>query len=241
MRKFGLIGHSLEHSFSRTYFKQKFAREQIDASYVNCEFEELKDLKWMKNLGFTGCNVTMPYKATVLDLVDKVNETAAKVKAINTIKREGNTLIGYNTDVIGFEQSLVATKHWDQIKHRALILGSGGAARAVEYVLNKLDFSTAIVSRSKGDMTYDDVDDSVLKSIGLIVNTTPLGMYPDVNNCPQLPYKYFSERHLVFDLIYNPKKTVFLRKAEENGASVVNGLEMLELQAEASWKIWNNK
>lgn len=240
MKKFGLIGQSLKHSFSKTYFTQKFANEKINASYVNCEFQSLGDLNWMKKLGFTGCNVTMPFKSVALELVDKIDETAAAIGAINTIKREGKILTGYNTDVIGFEKSLIGTDLIAQLEKKALILGSGGASRAVDYVLKNLGFSTAIVSRTKGDMTYTDIDESIIKNIGLVVNTTPLGMYPKTKICPPIPYQFISDRQLAFDLIYNPNKTLFLKKAEENGASIVNGYEMLELQAEASWQIWNN-
>ena len=142
--------------------------------------------------------------------------------------------------MIGFEKSLIGTDLIAQLEKKALILGSGGASRAVDYVLKNLGFSTAIVSRTKGDMTYTDIDESIIKNIGLVVNTTPLGMYPNAKICPPIPYQFISERQLAFDLIYNPNKTLFLKKAEENGASIVNGYEMLELQAEASWQIWNN-
>ena len=182
----------------------------------------------------------MPYKATVLEFLDNVDKTAAAIGAVNTIKREGSILTGYNTDVIGFQQSLIGTGLLRQIEHKALILGSGGAAKAVEFVLNQLGFSVAIVSRTRGDIRYEDIDGKVLDAVGLVVNTTPLGMNPNAALYPPLPYEYFSERHLAFDLIYNPEKTVFLEKAAQHGASIINGFEMLELQAEASWKIWNS-
>lgn len=239
MKKYGLIGQSIGHSFSRSYFASKFAESRIDASYVNCDLDELVSLDWMHSEGFSGCNVTMPYKTAVLSLVDEVDSIAMEIGAINTIKREGGNLIGYNTDATGFEQSLMETGLLSQIQKKALVLGSGGASRAVGFVLRKLGFSYVIVSRTKGDMLYDDIDEDVMSSVGLIVNTTPLGMTDNLRAYPRLPYRFFSERHLAFDLIYNPVKTVFLAKAVQHKASIQNGYRMLVLQAEASWDIWN--
>ncbi len=240
MKKYGLIGQSLAHSFSKSYFTSKFAETRIDASYENFDIVSLESLNWLTDQDLSGCNVTMPFKRKVMDLVDVVDSVAEAVGAINTIKRVGQRLIGYNTDVVGFEQSLLETGLLEQIHNKALILGSGGAASAVGYVLKKLGFSYAIVSRTSGDFRYEDINDSVMSSVGLVVNTTPLGMKDSLATFPPLPYDSFGESHLAFDLIYNPEKTVFLEMAEQSGATIVNGYRMLVLQAEASWKIWNS-
>ena len=240
MKKYGLIGQSLAHSFSKPYFTEKFAEIRIDASYENYEVDALESLEWLLEQDISGCNVTMPYKKKAAELVDEVDPVAEAVGAINTIKRVGSKLIGYNTDVVGFEQSILETGLLSQIHQRALILGSGGAAQAVSFVLRKLGFSYAIVSRTSGDFVYEDIDASVMSSVGLVVNTTPLGNKDNLAAFPPLPYHFFDEKHLAYDLIYNPEKTVFLEKAEAQGASIANGLRMLVLQAEASWEIWNS-
>lgn len=237
-----MIGKSLTHSFSPGYFSRKFRNEGIrDTVYENYELYELSPqaLDQIFNSGVLGLNVTIPYKESVVQYMDELSTEAAQLGAVNTITIDGNKLIGHNTDTWGFDESLKKVITLSG-KHHALILGSGGAAKAVTFVLQKYDIQYQIVSRKKEYLNYGDVDKSVIDSHNIIINTTPLGMYPDISLYPDIPYQYLGAQHLVYDLIYNPEKTLFLIKAELQSATIKNGLEMLELQAEASWKIWNN-
>ena len=243
MDVYGLIGKSLKHSFSQKYFKEKFDIQKIDdAEYRNFEFENAGEIKEalaaIKNL--KGVNVTIPYKSTILPYLDSIDEAAEKIGAVNTIKieKDGNWK-GYNTDAYGFATSLkpfLTNQH-----QKALILGTGGASKAIVYALKQLNVSVVLVSRKKGkaDLTYDDLNEYVFKACKLIVNTTPVGMWPSVKELPAIPVDLLTPEHLVYDLIYNPKKTLFLKRAESAGATIMNGLNMLKLQAEKSWKIWN--
>lgn len=238
---YGLIGFPLEHSFSPGYFKKKFADEEINASYrafpigkieqFGKLLEEYPDIK--------GLNVTIPYKEEVITYVDDIDPDAATTKAINCIRIVDGKTIGYNTDIIGFAQSLspLLKPHMSQ----ALILGSGGASKAARFVLNKLDISFKIVSRTAQEnfLTYADVTEEVIAEYPLIINTTPLGMHPHTDSFPDIPYYAITDKHLLFDMVYNPAETIFLRNGKEKGAAVMNGQQMLELQAEASWKVWN--
>jgi len=241
IRKYGLIGYPLSHSFSPNYFRDKFAREGIiDADYQSYPIEDISDVFVLFEEGLLGLNVTIPYKEKVIPLLDSIDSTAEAIGAVNTIKKNGDSLIGYNTDYNGFTDSIRPLLH-DDIMTKCMILGSGGASKAVAYSMNQLDYNCTVVSRSRGDLLYKDIDDSVMQQHKIIVNTTPLGMSPNQDTYPDIPYQLLTADHLLYDLIYNPKKSMFLAKAEQKGATIINGLQMLELQAEASWKIWNTK
>jgi shikimate dehydrogenase len=248
MHRLGLIGYPLEHSFSKKYFSDKFSRLHInDWEYELYPLQEISELRKLlvETPGLTGLNVTIPYKISVMPLLDEVDETARAAGAVNTIsitqRQNRQCMKGYNTDVYGFEQSLLPLlRPYDK---KALILGSGGASKAVEYVLKKLGIVSQIVSRSpeKGQLSYQEIDDRLINENTIIINTTPLGMYPDVNTTPAIPYPSIGTRHLLYDLIYNPETTIFLQKGIQAGARVKNGLEMLQLQAEKAWQIWTHK
>ena len=242
MRLYGLIGYPLTHSFSKDYFTRKFQKERIEnCQYENFQLKNIEDLakiinKYPDLLGF---NVTIPYKESVLSFLNERTEIVKQTGACNCIKIENGKLTGYNTDVIAFEKSLLNKL---RPEHRnALILGTGGAAKAVEFVLKKNRIGYKYVSRNHlvDTITYDQLTPELLKENQLIINTTPVGMYPNVNEFPSLPYDAIGPSHFLFDLIYNPDKTVFLKKGEEKKAIIQNGFDMLVYQAEESWKIWN--
>jgi len=243
MKLYGLIGYPLGHSFSKQYFTEKFSLLGItDHSYEAFAIKSIAELPGLlkANGELCGLNVTIPYKQDILPFLTDVSHLPEGVLACNCISISGEQLIGYNTDVIGFEQSLVT-----QLKpqhSRALILGSGGAAEAIKYVLTKLNVSFKVVSRKLhegSDLVYGDLDETIIKEHLLIINTTPLGTFPNVAEYPAIPYHHLTPAHYLFDLVYNPSKTVFLQKGEAKGAIVKNGYEMLVLQAEESWRIWN--
>lgn len=243
-RLFGLIGYPLSHSFSKKYFADKYAAEKISDTYYELFPIETADqlpslIDQFPNL--VGLNVTIPYKQAVLPFLDDLSEEAAAVGAVNTIKIRKGKLKGYNSDVYGFQTALESFLPTDNRVEGALILGTGGAAKAVEYVLNKLDISFLKVSRSveKGDIIYEGLEETHLKQYRLIINTTPLGMQPNIESAPNIPYGFLSEQHFLYDLVYNPEQTTFLAKGAQHGAAILNGLSMLHLQAEKSWKIWN--
>jgi len=240
---FGLIGKVLSYSFSKKYFEQKFLEEGLsNCVYENFELEEIAAFAHLiKNTtNLKGLNVTIPYKTKVIPFLDELDEAAKAIGAVNTIKPIDGKLFGYNTDVVGFKNSIkpLLQKHHT----KALILGTGGAAKAVKYVFGKMGIGYQSVSRSKKEavITYSNINEAILKEHYIIINTTPLGTFPAVENCPALPYKHLNHKHLLYDLVYNPTKTTFLKKGKEKGATIKNGLEMLELQAEASWNIWND-
>lgn len=243
MRRYGLIGYPLTHSFSQKYFTEKFEREGItDCTYSNFSLPQIGELAGvLADPELRGFNITIPYKQAVLDYLHSKSDVVAAIGACNCIRIEGGQLAGYNTDVVGFEQSMV--RHLAPHHSRALVLGTGGAAKAVEWVLQRLGIEYVLVTRrpraGSADMSYQQVTAEVLVEATLIINTTPLGMHPHVEECPPLPYEALTPRHYLFDLIYNPARTLFLRKGEERGAVVENGHEMLILQAEESWRIWN--
>lgn len=243
MRRFGLIGKTLKHSFSKNYFTQKFREHQIqDCLYESFELSSIEELPSLiaSHPDLEGLNVTIPYKEEVLSYLDAKNEVVEAIGACNCIRISQQKLIGFNTDVIGFRNSL--EPQLKSYHKKALILGTGGAAKAVRYALNQLNIENFMVSRRKefSDLGYEDIDEDVLKQYQLIINTTPLGMYPNVNDDPPIPYEYIGSDHFLFDLIYNPEKTRFLQRGEERGAQIANGYEMLIGQAEASWRIWND-
>jgi len=243
MRRFGLIGKTLKHSFSKGYFTTKFQQQNIG----NCHYElfELESIHQLPALIHTypdleGLNVTIPYKEEVTAFLEQKSEVVHEINACNCIHIKEGKLYGFNTDVIGFKTSLQPRLQSHHTK--ALILGSGGAAKAVTYALNEMKIESVVVSRRKkfNELGYEDIDDQILDQYKLIINTTPLGMYPNVNDDPPIPYEYITARHFLFDLIYNPEKTSFLQRGEKQGAQIANGREMLVIQAEESWKIWNN-
>jgi shikimate dehydrogenase len=243
MRLFGLIGYPLSHSFSKKYFTKKFEAEDIkDCSYELFPIHDIHELSGLikNHPGLKGLNVTVPYKQLVLPHLSHSNIPEG-LNACNCIKIENNKLIGYNTDVIGFEKSLLPLL---QDHHpKALILGNGGAALAVQFVLRRLNIDFKTVSRKLHDgsmLTYGDVTTEIISEHTLIINTTPLGTFPGINECPAIPYDGISENHLLYDLIYNPEKTKFLTEGEKRGAQIYNGYKMLVIQAEESWKIWND-
>ena len=242
---YGLIGFPLGHSFSQQYFNTKFEAEGINAQYRNFELPDIGDLMELiaEYPDLSGLNVTIPYKQAVIPYMDEMNPVAREVGAVNVIKftRKGNDLrlTGYNTDVIGFTDSIAPMLGEGHTK--GLVLGSGGASRAVVYSLRQLGVEPQVVSRTArpGVITYGDLTPEVMTTHTVIVNTTPLGMYPNVDECPDIPYDLLTPQHLCYDLLYNPDETLFMKRAAEHGAKTKNGLEMLMLQAFASWDIWN--
>ncbi|MDR2520812.1 MAG: shikimate dehydrogenase [Bacteroidales bacterium OttesenSCG-928-I14] len=244
MEKYGLVGYQLKHSFSMNFFNDKFKSENIDAEYMNFEISTIKELKNIikENPDLKGLNVTIPYKEQVIPYLDKLHDDVEKVRAVNVIKIENNGkyLIGFNSDIIGFKNSisgLIRPHH-----KLALILGTGGAAKAIFYSLKQLGLTLTCVSRKKkiGSITYEELNSEIIKSHTIIINCTPVGMYPRVDECPKIPYEFLSNKHLLYDLIYNPDETLFMRFGKEMKATVKNGLEMLLLQAIASWNFWKS-
>lgn len=245
MDQYGLIGFPLRHSFSREFFNNKFANEDIDAEYLNFELTSIEKFPQMikENILLKGLNVTIPYKELVIPYLDSLDETARAVGAVNVVKFIRNkkrlTLKGYNSDVIGFQRSI---EYMLESYHQgALILGTGGAAKAASFVLKKLGLDVKMVARDmgQGDLTYEEINESTLSFFHVIINATPVGMFPKVDVCPNIPYHLLSKRHLLYDMLYNPNVTEFMKRGEKQGAVVKNGLEMLLLQAYASWDIWH--
>ena len=241
---YGLIGYPLGHSFSKNFFNQKFESEKVDAQYINFEIPDINLLKDIldSNRNLKGLNVTIPYKEQIIPFLDELDEDAAKIGAVNVVKiirtKNNIKLKGYNSDIIGFCDSI--TPLLNKSRTKALILGTGGAAKAVMRGLEKLNIAAVYVSRNKtpGCMVYSDIDNKVIEDYRIIVNTTPLGMYPNVDECPDIPYNLLTADHLCYDLLYNPDETKFMKESKRYGAEVKNGLEMLLLQAFASWTIW---
>jgi len=238
--QYGLIGYPLSHSFSKMYFTSKFVKENIDNTVY--ELFPLKDISEFpqlikKHTKLKGLNVTIPYKQAVIPFLDEIDRSAS-FGAVNTIKIEQGRLIGYNTDVFGFQQ---AVRPFLSATSKALVLGTGGACKAVYHVLQQNKVACTLVSRSadKGDMTYENINKSILAKYQLIVNTTPLGTYPNDNSFPDIPYEHLTGNQTLVDLVYNPPITKFLFKGAERGCTIKNGMEMLYLQAEKAWEIWN--
>ena len=237
MRHYGIIGFPLLHSFSARYFNEKFATEHIEAEYslyptgiedLRFKIEDLLD-------SLDGFNVTLPYKQTIIPFLDRLDETAQAIGAVNVVYKR----VGYNTDCLGFMESIKPLlRTYD---HKALVLGTGGASKAACYGLRKLGITPTLVSRNpkEGQLGYDDLTPEIMAEHTIIVNCTPLGMYPDVESCPDIPYELISARHLLFDCVYNPEETLFLQKGKAQGATIQNGIGMLYGQAKEAWKIWN--
>ena len=247
MDKYGLIGYPLGHSFSQSYFNEKFQNENIDALYENFEIPSIENFPEIieTNPNLRGLNVTIPYKEKVISYLDVISPEARESGAVNVIKveRKGKStyLTGYNSDVIGFTRSIEPLI--EKYHKKALILGTGGASKAINYGLKSLGLETVFVSRYRKPDTicYEDITPKVIKEYNVIVNCTPLGMFPHTDECPNLPYEAMNTQTLLYDLIYNPDTTMFMQKGAEHGATVKNGLEMLLLQAFASWEFWHSK
>ncbi|WP_289054660.1 shikimate dehydrogenase family protein [Carboxylicivirga marina] len=245
MKTFGLIGFPLAQSFSQKYFTKKFKDENIDARYLNFEMEDITELPEVLNhhAYIAGLSITIPHKENVFKYLDDIDEAAKEIGACNIVKitwsNKNPKLTGFNTDVIGFTESikpLIKEHHT-----RAIVLGTGGAAKAIVQGLKILGIESKYVSRKKNNdnLTYSELNKAILDEYTVIINCTPLGMYPNITECPDIPYALLSEKHLLYDLTYNPELTQFLKNGKEQGAAIKNGLEMLHLQAEAAWKIWN--
>ena len=241
---YGLLGKNISYSFSRGYFTDKFEKLKLKKSkYVNFDLQNIEDFPTIidENEHLKGINVTIPYKEEIIPFLSKIDKTAKKIGAVNTIKftKRGN-LKGYNSDVVGFENSLIPLlkKH----HKRALILGTGGASKAIAYALKRNDIKYKFVSRNpegKKEISYDSLTKEVMEKHTIIINSTPLGTFPDIEKCPNIPYQLITKNHILYDLIYNPAISTFLSKGKEKEAITKNGLQMLELQAEESWRIWN--
>lgn len=240
-RIYGLLGRNISYSFSRGYFTQKFQRENIvNAEYQNFDLPDLNHFdQVLRQPGLTGLNVTIPYKQQIIPLLDDIDEEAMAIGAVNTIAIRNGRTKGYNTDVFGFEQSF--TTLWKPYQQKAVILGTGGASLAVTHVLNKLGIDWIKVSRTPkvGELSYTQVTEELLKSYLIIINCTPKGTYPAVGERPEIPYQFLTNRHYLYDLIYNPPLTAFLQSGQAAGAQICNGQAMLEGQAEKAWELWN--
>lgn len=242
MRTFGLIGRNIDYSFSRKYFAEKFQSENINAEYRNFDLSHIEMFpEILKENVVSGFNVTIPYKEVIIPYLDHLDSHAEKIQAVNTIKFEKDgSICGYNTDYWGFLESL--KPHLESPHSKAIILGTGGASKAIAYALKLLEIDFKFVSRNpeKGQFSYANLDEKIIDSHTLIINCSPLGTFPDTEKHPEIPFEFISEKHLIYDLIYNPAETQFMQLAAEQGAKTVNGSEMLKLQAEKSWNIWNS-
>ena len=241
MDKYGLIGYPLGHSFSISYFNQRFADEGINAKYINFEIPSIDELPVVlaKHPELKGLNVTLPHKQAVIPLLDELSDEAREIGAVNVIRVRDGKLKGFNSDIIGFTESI---RPLLQPHHKkALILGTGGASRAIRVGLSRLGIEWTYVTRSPREkmLAYSDLTPEVMKEYSVIVNCSPVGMFPKVDQAPAIPYELLTPKHLLFDLVYNPEDTLFMQKGREQGAIVKNGLEMLYLQAVASWRFWN--
>jgi shikimate dehydrogenase len=241
-RLFGLLGKNISYSFSSGYFGEKFEKLQLDThSYVNFDIPTIEKFPSLLSQSINGMNVTIPYKQEIIPFLDEIDAEAQEIGAVNTIKfLDSGKLKGFNTDVYGFKNSLLPLLKPHHTK--ALILGTGGASKAVDYALKSLHIETLFVSRKTTEsdqISYDELTEEIIADYTIIINCTPLGTFPNVERCPKIPYQYITENHLLYDLIYNPAETTFLQKGKKQGAIIKNGLEMLQLQAEKSWQIWN--
>lgn len=245
MKLFGLIGYPLGHSFSKDYFTEKFRKEGLtDCMFESFAIPSIAAFKSLieKNPSLVGLGVTIPYKQQVLQFIDELSDEVKAIGATNSIKICDGKLTAYNTDITGFEESFV--KLLQPHQNRALILGTGGASKAVQYVFKKLRIEFLMVTRTSNEIenhiTYEQLDEKIMSDCSIVANCSPVGMYPNDNQAPDIPYQFLTPRHYLYDLVYKPEKTLFLQKGEEAGAIIQNGYEMLLIQAEASWKIWNS-
>jgi shikimate dehydrogenase len=241
IKQFGLVGRNIEYSFSKKYFEKKFLENEKykNYNYKNFDMEQISEIEGVyEEENLSGLNVTIPFKEKVIPYLDKLSDCAKEIGAVNTILFKNGKKIGYNTDVIGFELAL--KEFTTKLDVKALILGSGGASKAIKFVLNKNEIDLLVVSRNPtgNQIGYNDIGQKLVDNYSLIINCSPIGTFPKINDFPKIPYKYMSNKNYLFDLIYNPKKTEFMKKGLDNGAKVCNGYKMLVLQAEASWKLW---
>lgn len=251
MELYGLLGYPLGHSFSAKYFADKFEREQIDAEYHNFEFSAVEEAiaYLLRQPNLKGFNVTIPYKQAIIPYLERLTPEAKEIGAVNVVRVENNSsfptgksLIGYNSDVVGFTESIRPLLR-KNVHTKALVLGTGGASKAIVYGLRKMGITPTYVSRhpQSGQLSYEELSPDVMVEHKVIVNCSPVGMYPKIDTCPAIPYESLSPDHLLYDLVYNPLETLFMKRGLEQGAAVKNGLEMLHLQADAAWKMWHEK
>lgn len=248
MKVYGLIGYPLGHSFSAGYFAKKFEKDGIkDCIYKNFPIDNINKLTdiLLGSSEISGLNVTIPYKEQVIQFLDEIDAETKEIGAVNTLKiskiNNGYKLKGFNTDVYGFENSL--RPHLKNYHKKALILGTGGASKAIKFILkkNNINFVSASIEELKeNEIRYEQIDKKMIEECLLIINATPLGTYPKIETFPTIPYEYITSNHLLFDLVYNPEETIFMKKGKTQGADTINGLQMLHLQAEKSWEIWNS-
>ena len=240
-KTYGLLGKDIEYSFSRNYFNERFEKEGTNAIYKNIDLQDIQELKTVfVNDNLSGMNVTIPYKEDVIQFLDRLSPTAEAIGAVNVVKFEADgTLTGYNSDYYGFKRSLMPLLQ--EPPKKGLISGTGGASKAIKHTFEQLGIEPRFVSRSKKEnqYTYAELTQEIIEDHLLIVNSTPVGTFPDIEECPNIPYEFLTSKHMLFDLVYNPERTTFLKKGLEKGASVLNGSRMLVLQAEKSWDIWN--
>ena len=238
---YGLIGKNISYSFSREYFSNKFKTEKISSKYLNFDLIDINQIyKLTKEFNLSGLNVTIPYKESIIKFLDETDSKAKQIGAVNTIKFFNNKMIGYNTDYIGFKKSLQNISNIN-IPKNALILGTGGASKAVKFALSELGIGFKTVSRVKNnaDYTYQEIDKYIIDK-KLIINCSPVGTFPNIKDSPKIPYQYLTSENFLYDLVYNPDKTLFLKKGDEIGCFTKNGVEMLKIQAEKAWEIWND-
>ena len=238
---YGLIGKNISYSFSREYFSNKFKTEKISSKYLNFDLIDINQIyKLTKEFNLSGLNVTIPYKESIIKFLDETDSKAKQIGAVNTIKFFNNKMIGYNTDYIGFKKSLQNISNIN-IPKNALILGTGGASKAVKFALSELGIGFKTVSREKNnaDYTYQEIDKYIIDK-KLIINCSPVGTFPNIKDSPKIPYQYLTSENFLYDLVYNPDKTLFLKKGDEIGCFTKNGVEMLKIQAEKAWEIWND-
>ena len=241
MRKFGLIGKTLHHSFSKSFFTEFFEKEKIDADYSNYELNEISDITTLfDSKSFSGLNVTIPYKQSIIPFLDELSDEAKSIGAVNVVQFNNGEIIGRNSDAFGFHQSI--KPFLTNLHERALIIGTGGASKAVEYVFKSLGIDTISISRNpigEKQFSYTDINHHMLNACKVIVHCTPVGTFPNENDVIPFPFEFLTKDHLVVDLIYNPEKTKFLQLAQEHGATILNGQSMLQQQALKAWEIWN--
>ena len=249
MKTYGLIGYRLGHSFSQKFFTQKFASENLqEHEYVNFELDRIEEFPeiFERGMNICGLNCTIPYKQLIMRFLDEIDPEAAQIGAVNTIKISGENgrrmLKGFNTDLYGFEHSIrpmLGEKH-----RKALILGTGGASKAVKYLFDRMGIgylsATTKAERAEKEIGYDELTEALMREYLIVVNATPLGTFPKVDTCPDIPYRHITPDHVLYDLVYNPEETLFLKKGKAQGAQTKNGLEMLHLQAIRAWEIWNS-
>ena len=239
---YGLIGKNIDYSFSKNFFSKKFKNENINCKYLNFDIQNISDFKSViSDKNISGLNVTIPYKEDVIKYIDEISNDAKSIGAVNTIKISNKKLTGHNTDHIGFTKSIEKIDEFKNIES-ALILGSGGASKAIQFALDNMKIKYTIVSRSNSIkcINYNQVSEKIIKNHKLIINCTPLGTFPEIEKCPEIDYRFLSPFNILYDLVYNPKQSNFLRKGLNAGCKIKNGLEMLEIQAIESWKIWNS-